>query len=289
MNVLSISDIHWEHPDKDVLDQFRQDIKDYDPGLVLFCGDVINDGGNKNEHLEEFEEMLDILENLEINSLVIKGNHDEYSDYESLVSYIEDLEFSKEISNETTTIKGLKIAGISFSYTNDIKKARNIKNRFNDSYDIVMAHAENKRRIWLFEINTDYIITGHYDQRLCMVDNKVFVSLSSYTRQKCLLQTDKEELKYIRSSKFTKKSENFISKVKIHDNKFDWKKYEEDDRLINKQRNERYSEMILEMINTKEVIDSLDHSEQKERINNLRKLGAYKTHIREYIKDFDFL
>jgi hypothetical protein len=47
--------------------------------------------------------------------------------------------------------------------------------------------------------------------------------------------------------------------------------------------------MILEMINTKEVIDSLDHSEQKERINNLRKLGAYKTHIREYIKDFDFL
>lgn len=292
MKILCISDIHWEDSRVDVLDKLKQDIEEHSPKIVLFGGDVINDGGNKEEHVKEFNSILEHLEKLKIHSLVIKGNHDEYSDYESVIEHIESLEFSEEISNSVTNVCGIDIAGISYSYTSDIKKVRQIQEDFDESYDIVLAHAENKRRIWLFELDTDYIITGHYDKKLCMIKNRVFVSLSSYINQRYILDTEMNEMRYIQRPKFSSEIIEYSAKVKKDDNKLDWLKDEYRDSRssgLNNILNQRYSDMIADLICFKNNYQSFDESEQKERVKELRKNGCSKTLIREYVKYFDFL
>ena len=58
MSILCISDIQWEIPGRDTLATLKTDIDEIYPSLVLFGGDVINDGGNSEEHLTEIVELL---------------------------------------------------------------------------------------------------------------------------------------------------------------------------------------------------------------------------------------
>ena len=95
---------------------------------------------------------------------------------------------------------GLKILGIPHSCTHDIKNVRKIKEDFPDSFEIVLAHPENKRRIWLFELDTRYIIAGHFDERLCKIKDKIFISISSYLKTSVLIETKKGKITYKRTT-----------------------------------------------------------------------------------------
>ena len=46
-------------------------------------------------------------------------------------------------------------------------------------YDILLAHSELKRRIRLIELNAKVICTGHYDRKMFMHREQVFISLDN--------------------------------------------------------------------------------------------------------------
>lgn len=285
MKFFCVSDIYWEHPTIDIVERLRGQIDDIDPDAVLFAGDVIGDGRNEKKHPEEFMEVLSYLESQGVSSFIVQGNNDEVPAYSKLKKEISVLSHATEISKKVVYFEGTKILGVPFSYTNKLGDVRQIGDQFPESYDIVLAHAQKSRRIWLFELDTDLIITGHFSEELCQVKDKVFLSMDSYPEDSAVIKEDEisynrfnpglgvdtttvsieEETKQIQNRKRVKESPGFQSLT-----------------------NSSYSEQAELLLLAKEEIEQHGKNEE-EVVRRLLARDIPKTHIKEYIGRYDFL
>src|SRR3989344_403500 len=296
MKILLISDILWEDPtqiinikikkQKNRLEYFKNKISKIEPSLILFAGDVINDGSCRYEHVDEFLELLKFLEKKKIYSYIIQGNHDEYSNYDKLLKGIGKLSYAEEISNKIVEFNNLKILGVPFSVTNNLKNLRQINEKF-PKVDIVLAHSQYSRRIWLFELKSKFIITGHFDEQLCRIFNKVFIALSHFPTNYAILDYEKHDqtVTYFRTPQFGENKE-YVSQVKLTNHIFVWKmdEYPKDNIfLIKPLKYSKYSIMVENLISAKKRIIEGNVNKQKGIIANLLKLGIPKNHIEEYI------
>jgi predicted phosphodiesterase len=293
MSILCISDIQWEIPDTDTLETLKTEISDEEPSLVLFAGDVINDGWNSEEHTTEFIELLEYLEKLEITSFTIEGNHDEYSNYEAVVERTEDLEYAREISGEVAEFDGLQVLGIPYSYTHYLREARQLGDEFSGSYDIVLAHAETSRRIWLLNLDTRFIVTGHVSEQLCKIQDHVFVSMSTYPSDRVVFSPGLEEVLYRRHiDSFFASQEWYEAEVRVDDDgELVWLRDEcEPEKVTMRKLSESgYPERFEKLISAKKRVRDVDEEEERRIIESLLDDGVPKTHIREYINRYDFL
>jgi predicted phosphohydrolase len=292
MSIVCISDIQWEIPDEDILETLKSEIQDIDPSLVLFAGDVINDGMNSEEHTTEFIELLESLEDLEITSFTIEGNHDEYSNYEAVVERTRDLEYASEISEEVAEFDGLEILGIPYSDTHRLGNARKIADEFSESYDVVLAHAETSRRIWLLELDAKLIVTGHVSEQLCEIQDHIFVSMASYPSDRVVINSELNELLYRRhSDSFFASQDEYEAEVRVEDGELVWLRdeYEEDKVNLRKLSESDYPENFEKLISAKNRVRKVGEEEEREIIESLLDSGIPKTHIREYINRYDFL
>ena len=199
MNITILSDLNWESHlrsisqrevedfDKSKLNISRYDsirkyytiIKDEDSDLVLFAGDVTGDGSCGHGFHYAFILLLKLLEEDEISSAYIRGNHDEEAYYELVNQFTNHLKYANEISNQCVVILGLKILGIDYQQSKSKTQLKNLLATSDDIYDIVIAHSQLKRRIRLFELQTNYIFTGHYDRKLFHFDQSTYISLDN--------------------------------------------------------------------------------------------------------------
>lgn len=308
MLILCLSDIHWEMQEKrivktgveedltvgvrdlNILKRLKTKIEEVSPSLVLFAGDVINDGGNREEHVTEFLELLDYLETIEIPSFTIPGNHDASSNYEAVADHIRKLDFAKEIAESVVEFNGLTILGLPYSYTHHLRRVRKISEEFPDKYDIVLAHAESSRRVWLFELDADYIITGHFGSQLCRIQNQVFASLQSYPGTHIVLNPETGELSYVRpATSNTGTDERY--EVRVTDDELEWLSGDpEPDTPYSRGLNDSvFAERIEALISAKREIESVSAAQERETVEELLEIGIPKTHIREYIARYDFL
>jgi DNA repair exonuclease SbcCD nuclease subunit len=293
MTILCISDINWEIPDSNTLDIIKNEVENTSPSLVLFGGDVINDGWNEQEHVSEFTELLNYLEESETPSFTIQGNHDEYSNYDEVIEHIEGLEYAKEISERVVEFEGLKILGLPYSYTHQLRKAREISDEFPEQYDIVLAHAERSRRIWLFDLEAPIIITGHFANMLCQIQDQAFISMGAYPRDSVLIEPVNEIVYRRRSDTVRARQEMYESKVRWESRELVWEFDEYDPEVHLKRMREmpEFAELIERLIGAKQRIERSESEgvEEKEIIKELVDAGVPKTHIREYIGRYDFL
>ncbi len=199
MRILTISDLCWSRPlgnikntvvarfgEKDLkrkkyygVDRYFSLIIDENPDVVFFAGDITGDGSCGHGYQNAMKILLKLLDRRGIQTFMISGNHDEDDYYEELVGFAEDLENSQDISNKLVECRGIKILGISFDKSRLKTELKEILQHNQQKIDIVVAHAELKRRTWLFDLNTDFIITGHFDRKLTAIDNKIFISLDN--------------------------------------------------------------------------------------------------------------
>ena len=291
-SILCISDIQWEIPGKDTLDTLKTDVAEVSLSAVFFGGDVINDGGNSEEHLTEFVELLRYLEDLEISSFIIQGNHDEYSSYDKLEQHIHHLEYADEISGEVVEFNGLKILGLPYSYTHYLRNARQISEEFSDEYDVVLAHAERSRRIWLFELDARFIITGHFAERLYQIQNHVFASMGSYPTDIVKIEPGSGELTYTRrADSYYASQDRYEAKVRVNNGVLTWERdeHEPDAVTLRRLQDREYANQIERLLTAKTEVKTASKAKQKEIVEELLEMGIPKTHIREYIGRYDFL
>jgi len=292
MSILCVSDIQWEIPDIDILEMLKTGISDEDPSLVLFAGDVINDGMNSEEHTTEFIKLLEYLEELEIASFTIEGNHDEYSNYEAVVKRTEELEYAREISGEVAEFDSLRVLGIPYSYTYYLRKARQLGDEFSGSYDIVLAHAQTSRRIWLLDLDTRFIVTGHFSEQLCEIQDYVFVSMGSFPSDRVVFRSDLNEILYRRhSDSFFASQDMYEAEARVEDAELVWVRdeHEEDRVSLRRLSDSNYPERFEKLISAKKRVQEVDEGEERKIIESLLESGTPKTHIREYIHRYDFL
>lgn len=294
MDIICISDISWEHPDISILDCLRAEIEEINPDLVLFAGDIINDGGNKEEHVEEFVEVLNYLEKRDLPSFTIEGNHDEYSNYGAVEEEISTLEYAEEISEEVVEFNGLKFVGIPFSYTTRLRNARGIGDDFPGSYDLVLSHAEGSRRIWLSELDAKFIVTGHYAEFVCRVNNQVFVSMQSFPTDSVKIDTEDDSVTYRRITGYLFDDlERYPVKAVLEDGGLNWDFDETDPDLplgIDRLKDGTFASRVEALISArKEVEDASSGEEEEEIVRDLLSEGIPKIHIREYVGRYDFL
>ncbi len=189
MRILTISDISWNFT---FFPKITSQIDEIHPDLVLLAGDLVNDMFglvdskvvSKDEYWNDVYGLFHFLNERKIQTFFIRGNWDNSSDYDEVVSLAEKkLPYVKEISDKMVEYKGCRILGLSHDFTNSLEDIRTLSEKFQRQLDIVLAHTEHKRRIWLFHLNTKIIITGHFDRQLCQIQNKVFISLESFPGQ----------------------------------------------------------------------------------------------------------
>lgn len=206
MKVVILSDLNWDAHLRSISDYELQNfqlslfalpryerikryvdiIRNEKADLVLFAGDVTGDGSCGHGFHYAFIILLSILENERTQSFYISGNHDESGYYDAVKTLTKNYKYTSDIVDRDVLFHGMRILGISYDCTKSKRKLREEVAKRTDTYDIVLAHAQLKRRIFLFDINTQYIITGHYDRKLCAHRKRVFVSLDN----------DSEEVSY---------------------------------------------------------------------------------------------
>lgn len=179
MRILLLSDISWRRTG---LGSLKRGILSLDPSLVLLAGDLVDNdhsdvgGAEKWSGLYEF---VDFLNENKTQTFFIRGNWDR-APYDCLIGKAYRLPYVEEISGRIVEFDRVRILGVPFSLTNHLPTAKRLRELFPDPVDIVLAHAEILRRIWLFELNTRFVVTGHFDSQLCQVRDKTFVSLSGF-------------------------------------------------------------------------------------------------------------
>ena len=201
-NILILSDLNWhtdskrinredilllyENPTVQQSNRFRTIIKYYDlvkfekPDLVIFAGDVTGDGSCGHGFQNAFFYFLTLLQISGYQTLFIKGDNDLEQYYSSVTDNISHLPLIQEISDKAIKVNGLKILGIGFDTSADKKSLQSFLDiHAKKTYDIVLCHAQLKRRTVLMKLDCDCLITGHFDNKLFKMGSKVFLSHSN--------------------------------------------------------------------------------------------------------------
>jgi len=164
------------------------------PDLVIFAGDVTGDGSCGHGFHTAFFYLLSVLEIKRLPTLYIKGDNDLDEYYNSVLKNSSHFSYVKEISDQSVSVGGLRVLGVSYDTTADKPTLKAFINEHKaNTYDLVVCHSPLKRRTGLFALNCRLLITGHFDNKIFSIGGKVFVSLSNdsslinygtYTRKK---------------------------------------------------------------------------------------------------------
>jgi len=199
MKIIILSDLNWEAHLRSVslsevddatlesimipryysIQRYLEIILEEKADLVIIAGDVTGDGSCGHGFHNAFKILLSALEQLEITSVFISGNHDEPVYYEEVLQYAEGLKYAQDISNRQVSVNGLILLGVPYETTYSKSKIESLLSTFDERSDIVVAHSQLKRRIRLFDLDTRLIVTGHYDRKLFDYDDRTFVSLDN--------------------------------------------------------------------------------------------------------------
>jgi hypothetical protein len=188
IKILILSDINWWGwgADLGALEEF---IGEEQPGLIILAGDLVNSGGPLSGW-RSIQKLLLFLNEHQIHTFIIRGNWDEAIQYDRLMKKVASFQNICDISNQLVNFRGINFLGVPYSTTDDLKSIRSLKNRILGPVDFVVAHAELKRRVWLFELNPKIIISGHSDVQLCQIRQTVFVSIDSFPRRYAIINYD---------------------------------------------------------------------------------------------------
>lgn len=316
MRILLISDINWESVHGTILEIIKNKISTIKPSLVLMAGDVIGEGC-LNIHDVDFLDLLQFLDKEKINTFFIQGNHDEVPAYESLLRDIKGLQYIKEISNKIVEFNNIKILGIPFSFTNKITNLRQINKIYPEKVDIILAHSKYGRRIWLFELQSKLIITGHFGVQINKIFDKVLVGSDNFPSNYAIIdyETTEMTITYFRkpSGYSITQEENgcrsrivqiptdkeYVSQAKLingdlvwiideHTDKIDMHKcikIKEDQMYLSlgHLKDSKYVSIAENLITAKKKIFNADLNIQKEIKDDLLRIGVEKTHIKEYL------
>ncbi len=199
--ILVLSDLHWTEASRQItfednialrknamvpqeqkfdrLKKYAQIIVDTAPEIVLFAGDVTGDGSCGHGFHKAFSYLLEMLNLLNIHAIYIQGDHDEQQYMDYLDEHIQELEYVHHISGIAATVSGINILGLSYYHTHDKIWLKEYLNEEKRQFDIVLSHAELKRRTWLLELNPQWLITGHYDHKCTRISNSNFLSFGN--------------------------------------------------------------------------------------------------------------
>lgn len=205
-NIIILSDLNWSEnlltlsPDQaqsfketDLNDNQFERIRRYysiivneKADLVLFAGDITGDGFCGHGFHYAFIILLTLLEQRGIPSAFISGNHDPSVYYDIVKEWVNEYQYTREISGAIATLDGLSILGVNYDCSKSKRSLNQLIEQTTDKIDIVLAHSQIKRRIRHFGFKSDYLFTGHYDRKLLAHRNTVFVALDN----------DSEEVSY---------------------------------------------------------------------------------------------
>lgn len=149
------------------------------PDLVLLGGDLTGDGSCGHGFHMAFYYLLCLLNDAKIQTYFIQGDNDVDKYYSFILENLEHLEWAHEISNKSVIHNELRILGIPFVTTNDKRKLKRLIAEKADRYDIILCHSALKRRTHLFNFETELIVTGHFDNKLCHIKDSIYLSLSN--------------------------------------------------------------------------------------------------------------
>lgn len=221
----------------------------------------------KNVH-----ELLETINERKIETFFIRANWDNSPNYDQLLKLIKKLSYIKEISEKVEEFRGLKILGLPYSFTNDIKAIRYLSKEFQEPLDLVLAHAEYKRRVWLFHLNAKLVITGHFDRQLCQIQDKLFISLENFPGQYVVIdyKSSRYKIRY-----FDGVGDTVLRKAKFSSGKLIWEAKPFKNRR-------QYANKIERLMAAKERI-IIGNTKSQEITNRLIKDGIPKRQIEEYI------
>jgi hypothetical protein len=283
IRILAFSDIYWlpRHQGTNLKELIGL-VKQVEPTLLLLAGDLVDDfkGGGDGKRLPYWQELgkfLDFLEDSQVRCYFVKGNWDAVPEYAELIhrkhQYVED------ISQRLAETNNIHVYGIPHAYTDQLATMKTLRHECPPSIDVILAHAEGRRRIWLFELPVRLIITGHFDEKLCMVRDKIFVSFSSFPGQYAVIDYYPHEIhvRYICYRQFDHtRSRSTRYEMQIKDGILVGTTGLPDDWL-------QYGQQMDALLTLKEREQGLNESEKREAINALLEQGVYKAHILEYI------
>ena len=201
--VLILSDLNWERHLRSMRDsevsnftspminmdryfsikRYFSIIQNEKPHLVLLAGDITGDGSCGHGYHNPLKVLLNLIHKENISIAFISGNHDEHQYYDDVVEYVKEWENCYNLNNIHAHILGLNILGVPYATSHNKRKLKKLIKDNTQAFEIILCHSELKRRIWHFDFNTKLVATGHYDRKLCMIDNSVFISLDNDSNQ----------------------------------------------------------------------------------------------------------
>lgn len=284
MKIFAISDISWNRV---YLQELTRQIEKIRPDLVLLAGDLVNDmlgirDGeffSADKYWDDVYNLLAFLNERKIQTFYVRGNWDYSKKSEKVLKLAtKKLKYIEDISEKVVTHKGLRILGVSYAFTNNLEEVKLLSEKFRKQVDIVLAHAEYKRRIWLFHLSTKLIVTGHFDSQLCQIQDKVFISFGSYPSQYAIIDytPTKLAIRYVNKEI----SANVLQKASFSKGKLIWRA-----KPIRSSRaySWKYANQVERLIEAKIKLES-DKTKRKILIDELVKYRIPKRHIEEYLK-----
>ncbi len=151
------------------------------PNMVLLAGDLVDKIWKHRSSWKRLRSLLMLLDDLSLPTYIVRGNHDIYPHFDWLMSFPYKRVESLDLKNKIT--KPISIIGVPHNFSDDLTKIRTLETDPPPLVDIVISHTESKRRPWLFYIPAKIILTGHFDQQLSVINNRVFISMSSFPSQ----------------------------------------------------------------------------------------------------------
>jgi 3',5'-cyclic AMP phosphodiesterase CpdA len=284
MRILAISDISWNSV---YLRELTRKIERIHPDLVLLAGDLVNDmigfrDGNifsADKYWDDVYELFNFLNERKLQTFYIRGNWDvSQKSNKTLKLAAKKLPYVKDISETVEEFRGLTILGLSYAFTNSLEGIRFFSEKFQRPLDLVLAHAEYKRRIWLCHLNTKLIITGHFDNQLCRIQDKVFISLDNFPSQYVVIdyKSRKFEIRYVNKTI----GFNVLRRASFDHGNLVWKA-----KPLQSLRpySDQYANQVETLMEAKTRLD-LDRTQRELVIDALLKRRIPKRHIEEYLR-----
>lgn len=288
IKILALSDIFWR--EARIYRRLIALVAITKPNLVLLAGDLVNDRPvsdflHENKPYlslwKEVSKFLDFLESSKIQCYIVRGNWDQGKEYDDLMQ--RKYTYIQEISNKIVEFRGIKIWGIPHNVTTKKSTMPKITNPQTEQVDIILTHADGPRRMLLFEYPTKLIITGHSDQKFCLVRDKVFFSFSSFPDQYAVIDYSPSFItgKYFYKLLFRRESKLYSKMVEYKARFIKGMPYwaTEEAREFSFQ----YTLQMEGLLSLKEQAGLLNTDEKREAINQLLSIGVSKAQIEEHI------
>ena len=290
VRILALSDINWRpyHRNTNLpklstnLIKLSRLVEEVEPALVLLGGDLVDDfkreeNAERIAYWQELSKFLDYLESKKVQCYFVKGNWDAIPEYDELAT--RQYKYVREISNKLAEANNLRVFGISHALTDKLSTMKELRRMVPQPVDVVLAHAEGRRRIWLFELPTKVIVTGHFDQKLCIIRNKLFISFSHFPGEYAVVEylpTQISAAYFSLGGMYTEPQRYERYEAHLMDGIWTWETDQPNEWL-------QYGLQMEALLTLKEHEQSLSIDEKREAIDDLLQQGVYKAHILEYI------